>query len=77
MRTSLHFRDGDEPRAVVSKTRDGHYISFHVAGADIYVPGDDSVAVVNARSWAAQLLNAAEQVVERLELETVAIQEAV
>lgn len=70
LRVSLHLRREDTPRADVGHTSVGSYICFTVGTADIYVPGDDSVAVVNARAWAKALTDAADQIVAKLEAET-------
>jgi len=70
---SLHCGPDDgSPVARVGQTRFGSYIVLTVGDTQISLPGDDSVAVVNARAWAKALTDAADQVVERLELETVA-----
>lgn len=72
-RLSVHCGPDDGAPAVhVGQTRYGHYISLIVGDVTISVPGDDSVAVVNARQWAKALTEAADQIVERLEAETIA-----
>jgi hypothetical protein len=66
MHATIFLNADEKPRAQVLNSRDGLFISFAVDGATFYVPGDNAKAVENARAWAAQLLNAAEQIVETL-----------
>ena len=59
-------RGNDKPTATVGRSSYGLFISFEVGGVTLYVPGDDDEAIENARTWAAQLLNAAATVGDRL-----------
>lgn len=58
---------------VLSGGPNGAFIAVRI-GYDISLclPGNDSDAVVNARQWAKALTEAADQIVERLEAETIA-----
>lgn len=72
-RISIHCGHDDGPPVIyVGHTRYGHYIVLSVGDVNISVAGDDADAAVNARQWAKALTEAADQIVERLELETIA-----
>ena len=63
---TIHVKGHEKPTAQVLQSTDGLFVSFSVGDATIYIPGDDDIAIENTRTWAAQLLNAANTVSDRL-----------
>lgn len=55
----------EKPRAEVIPSTSGMFIAFRFGNNSVYVPGYDAEAIEQARTWAAQLLNAAETIADR------------